>query len=239
LPYASSNHRQLQKAIELHRQSQFDQAVKLYYQIFEIDPHYEDAIHLAGAVAHQLGNYTDAVLLIRSAIEVNFKVFNFYTNLANSLKALNLLEEEVFSYDSAIALKQDFAVAFFYRYYILQIIGQLQSADYSYRMAVKYDPSFAWAYANLGLVLQELKEPKEAIASYEKAITLNPDLVEPYFNRGTTNHELQQFELTQSTDKLKLLKDKIQRNRLTTALFDSFANTRQNESAYLDKYRRC
>ena len=47
LPYAPSTQQQLQKAIEFHRQSQFEQVAKLYYQILEIDPHHEDALHSA------------------------------------------------------------------------------------------------------------------------------------------------------------------------------------------------
>jgi len=46
------------------------------------------------------------------------------------------------------------------------------------------------------------------------------------------------IELAHNPDKLQLLKEKIQRNRLTTALFDAVANTRHIEYAYLEMYRR-
>jgi predicted O-linked N-acetylglucosamine transferase (SPINDLY family) len=46
------------------------------------------------------------------------------------------------------------------------------------------------------------------------------------------------IELAHNPDKLKLLKEKIQRNRLTTARFDPVANTRHIENAYLEMYRR-
>ena len=46
------------------------------------------------------------------------------------------------------------------------------------------------------------------------------------------------IELARSPEKLKLLKEKVQRNRLTTALFDPVANTRHIENAYLEMYRR-
>ena len=46
------------------------------------------------------------------------------------------------------------------------------------------------------------------------------------------------IELAHSPDKLKQLKEKVQANRLTTALFDPVANTRHSESAYLEMYRR-
>ena len=46
------------------------------------------------------------------------------------------------------------------------------------------------------------------------------------------------IELAHNPDKLKQLKEKVQRNRLTTALFDPVANTRHIENAYLEMYRR-
>ena len=46
------------------------------------------------------------------------------------------------------------------------------------------------------------------------------------------------IELAHGPDKLKQLKEKVQANRLTTALFDPVGNTRHIESAYLEMYRR-
>ena len=46
------------------------------------------------------------------------------------------------------------------------------------------------------------------------------------------------IQLAHNPDKLKQLKDKVQANRLTTALFDPVSNTRHIENAYLEMYRR-
>jgi predicted O-linked N-acetylglucosamine transferase (SPINDLY family) len=46
------------------------------------------------------------------------------------------------------------------------------------------------------------------------------------------------IELAYNPEKLKLLKEKVQGNRLTTALFDPVGNTRHIENAYLEMYRR-
>ena len=86
LPVAHSTQQKLQKAMELHRLGELDQAAILYHQILEIDSGHLDALHLGGVVAHQLGNYNEAVRLIQSAIKINSKVVNFHASLANSLK---------------------------------------------------------------------------------------------------------------------------------------------------------
>jgi predicted O-linked N-acetylglucosamine transferase (SPINDLY family) len=55
-----------------------------------------------------------------------------------------------------------------------------------------------------------------------------------------TPHAYQELaiELAHNPEKLKQLKDKVQANRLTTALFDPVGNTRHIEKAYLEMYRR-
>ena len=55
-----------------------------------------------------------------------------------------------------------------------------------------------------------------------------------------TQQEYKEFaiELAHSPGKLKQLKEKVQGNRWTTALFDPVANTRHIEKAYLEMYRR-
>jgi predicted O-linked N-acetylglucosamine transferase (SPINDLY family) len=46
------------------------------------------------------------------------------------------------------------------------------------------------------------------------------------------------IKLAHNPDRIKQLKDKVQSNRLTTALFDPVVNTRHIENAYLEMYRR-
>jgi predicted O-linked N-acetylglucosamine transferase (SPINDLY family) len=46
------------------------------------------------------------------------------------------------------------------------------------------------------------------------------------------------IELAHSPERLKQLREKVQGNRLTTALFDPVANTRHIENAFLEMHRR-
>ncbi len=56
----------------------------------------------------------------------------------------------------------------------------------------------------------------------------------------STDQEYQALAIALATDqqKLKLIKDKLQHNRLTTALFDPVVNTRHIEAAYIEMYKR-
>jgi predicted O-linked N-acetylglucosamine transferase (SPINDLY family) len=46
------------------------------------------------------------------------------------------------------------------------------------------------------------------------------------------------ISLATDPDRLKLIKEKLEKNRLSTALFDPVGNTRHIENAYLEMYRR-
>ena len=61
-----------------------------------------------------------------------------------------------------------------------------------------------------------------------------PELI----TRTAQQYQDQAIELAHSPEKLKQLKEKVQENRLATALFDPVGNTRHIESAYLEMYRR-
>jgi predicted O-linked N-acetylglucosamine transferase (SPINDLY family) len=61
-----------------------------------------------------------------------------------------------------------------------------------------------------------------------------PELI----TRTAQQYQDQAIELAHNPEKLKQLTDKVQRNRLTSALFDPMGNTRHIENAYLQMYRR-
>ena len=61
-----------------------------------------------------------------------------------------------------------------------------------------------------------------------------PELI----TRTPQNYKELAIQLAHNPERLKQLKDKVQRNRVTTALFDPVGNTRLIENAYLEMYRR-
>ena len=86
--------------------------------------------------------------------------------------------------------------------------------------------------------LPVLTKTGEAIVARMAAEALRALEVPELITRTPQAYQELAIELAHSPDKLKQLKEKVQRNRLASALFDPVANTRHIENAYLEMYRR-
>jgi tetratricopeptide (TPR) repeat protein len=91
------------------------------------------------------------------------------------LQELGRLDEAEASLRKVIALKPDYAEAYYNLGNTLHELGRLDKAEASLRQAITLKPDFAEAYYNLGNTLKELGKLDEAEASYRQAITLKPD----------------------------------------------------------------
>jgi protein O-GlcNAc transferase len=72
-------------------------------------------------------------------------------------KSLKRYEEALTSYDRAIAIKPDYAEAYYNRGNALQELKRLEEALASYDRAIEIKPDYAEAYSNRGNALKELK----------------------------------------------------------------------------------
>jgi predicted O-linked N-acetylglucosamine transferase (SPINDLY family) len=89
-------------------------------------------------------------------------------------------------------------------------------------------------WAGLPVLTKEGRAPVARMAAGALRAIEMPELI----TRTQQQYQELAIELARSPEKLKQLKDKVQANRLTTALFDPVGNTRHIESAYLEMYRR-
>ncbi len=89
-------------------------------------------------------------------------------------------------------------------------------------------------WAGLPVLTKEGRAPVARMAAGALRGIEMPELI----TRTQQQYQERAIELARSPEKLKQLKDKVQANRLTTALFDPVGNTRHIESAYLEMYRR-
>jgi predicted O-linked N-acetylglucosamine transferase (SPINDLY family) len=89
-------------------------------------------------------------------------------------------------------------------------------------------------WAGLPVLTKEGKAPVARMAAGALRGIEVPELI----TRTPQAYQELAIELAHSPERLKQLKEKVQANRLTTALFDPVANTRHIENAYLEMYRR-
>lgn len=175
------------KAIQLHKQGQIDQAELIYRQILDEMPDHPDALHLLGVVAHQRGQFVRAMKLIQRAVALapeNPSIGNFYCNLAEACRMAGDLTGAVAAARKGVALVPHGADGHNHLGLALQMLGQFEEAASSFRAAIELNPDFALAYNNLGGVLRDLNRNDEALAAYREAVRLAPNLPLALSNLG-------------------------------------------------------
>lgn len=101
-----------------------------------------------------------------------------------SLTELGRLNEALTAYDSAIALKVDYAWAWARKGRTLRVLSRYDDALDCYDKALEYQPQYAFAWNGKGIVLERMGKLEQALACYEKASSINPSDVWHWCNQA-------------------------------------------------------
>ncbi len=123
------------------------------------------------------------------------------------------------SFDRALALQPDHAIAHFNRGNTCQQLKLFEEALACYERAIEIRPDFVFALSNRGNVLQTLKRYDEALACYDRAIGLQPDYAVAYYNRGNALQQLKRYdEAVANYDQALVLQPDLAEARLNQSL---------------------
>ena len=103
-------------------------------------------------------------------------------------------EEALKSYDKAIELNPDDALAWSNKGAALDNLGKHEEAIKSYDKAIKINPDNEIVWSNKGIALHKLGKYEEAVKPFDKALELEPDYVDAWYNKGCTLHKLGEYE---------------------------------------------
>ena len=137
-------------------------------------------------------------------IEVNKENVDAYFGKAINYGLVQDFENAIDSYNKALALRSDFALAYFcranIRYKMLNYESSTlssepankQKVDYEliirdYNKTIELTPNFVYAWFNRGNLFFSNNDFTSAINDYSEAIAREPDFAEAYFNRGLAN----------------------------------------------------
>jgi tetratricopeptide (TPR) repeat protein len=101
-----------------------------------------------------------------------------------ALKGLGQLGLSVEAYNKALAIKPDYAEAYYNMGNALKDQGKLEEAIEAYNKALAIKPDYAEAYNNMGVTLKDQGKLEEAIEAYSKALAIKPDYAEAHNNMG-------------------------------------------------------
>jgi len=183
-----------QQGLSYHQKGQFNDALKVYYQILEINPKHFDALQLTGTVYLQCKNFTNSLNFFKAALKIKSNFVPALINYGNVLAELKNFNEALKSYDKAIRLEPNNASAYNNRGNILKDLHRLDEALKNYDIAIQLKPDYAEAYNNRGSVLNDLKRFDEALVSYDRAIEFKLDYAEAITNKSYLKLRLGDFD---------------------------------------------
>jgi protein O-GlcNAc transferase len=126
----------------------------------------------------------DAVELYRQITDASPNQFVALNNRGVALEQLGRLDEALASIDAALAIKPDYAEAFYNRGIVLLRMKRFDEALASYDQALAIRPHYAEALSNRGIAMMELHRLDAALASFDAALAIKADYAEALYNRG-------------------------------------------------------
>ncbi len=178
------------KAVQMHKSDNLEDAKALYDMILTADPSNADAHHLIGLIAYQTGNNQRAVEYIEKAIASNPTMPHYHNNLGNAFLNSDKNDRAVLCFKEALCLKPDYVEALNNLGNALKKKGKNEEAKVQYLKAIQLVPDYYPAINNLANLLKDEGLMDEAIVHYRRVVTLKPELAEAYFNLGNALNEL-------------------------------------------------
>ncbi len=134
-------------AVQLHRADRLGEAEALYRKILSIDPRHADALNLLGAMAGQMGQFQQAIELMKQAIEIQPKSALFHSNLGEAYRRLADFDRAIAAFRRAIELDRDFAHAHYNLGVTLGSVAEIEEAIECFDRAIKLEPTHPLAMA--------------------------------------------------------------------------------------------
>ena len=176
----------LSEALAHHKAGRLNEAGRKCRLVLKADPSNAVALALMGTLHAQQRDFQGAIPILLSSLKSNPKQPQTLDTLGNALRALGRHKEALNCYDKAIALRPDFAHAFYDRGIALQLAGRTDDAVSSYDKAIALKADLAGAHHNRGNALADLGRHSEALESYDRALLISDRNPESHNNRGNS-----------------------------------------------------
>ena len=166
------------------RNRDYHSAVSIWQQTVRHVPWNDGArYNLGNALANQ-GQFTEAILQYRQALELKADYVEAHNNLGNALARQGHLAEAIAHYHEALKLKPAHPQARNNLGAVLASQGRLAEAIEQYRQAVMSRPDYVDARVNLAIALTSQGQVAEAIEQYRRALEWEPNRAEVHNNLG-------------------------------------------------------
>ena len=206
----------LQQGVAAHKEGRHEDAERLYRAILESQPLHPDANHNLGILLVLLNKADAALPLLKTALESNPKVEQFWLSYIDLLIKVSEFNNAKQAIQQAKKLGMDEE-----RFYYLEaqlspkaeeppkeslniLLGHYQNERYSdaEKLAVaitKEFPRHQFGWKVLGAVLKHQGRVSESLEPVKRSVQLAPKDAEAYFNLGNTLKDLMKFDEAKSS----------------------------------------
>jgi Flp pilus assembly protein TadD len=164
----------------------------------QADPASVEALRLLGLLAHQAGNWGQAIACYREALRLRPGLAEVHNSLGAALAATGLFPDALSSFQEAVKLEPSYAEAHDNLGTALRLVGRLRDAEISYRKALELRSNFPQAHLHLGVVLALQGQLADAVTSFQTALRHRPDYVDGYMKLGDILKQLGRLEEAES-----------------------------------------
>lgn len=177
-----------------HDAGRYQEAIKAYYYVLQLDSQDAEAYFNRGNVYLDLKEYRRAITDYDRAIQIDPNYVKAYYNRGNTYFDLKEYQKAIANYDRATQLDPKDPTLYYNRGNAYSDLKEYQKAIADYNRAIALDSAYVDAYNNRGIAYFGLERYQKAIADYEHAIDLDPNDAETYFNRGDAYYALNEYQ---------------------------------------------
>ena len=182
------------KGISLGNLGRYDESVRCFDRMLEIDPRQANAWYNKGHSLGNLGRYDESVRYFDRALAIDPRHAGAWYSKGISLSRLSRHDEAVRCHDMALEIDPWDARAWNGKGASLYDLGRRDEALRCYDRALAIDSRLAHAWNNKGVSLAELGRYDEAVRCYEMALEINPQEAGAWSNKGTSLEKLGRFD---------------------------------------------
>jgi len=174
---------QKQTSIQISTGAQ--QAIKQLLQYIEADARSQDRLTAATALLKRVEQSASFSPDVRAQI---------YSDRGWAYLRLKENEQAVIDFNSALALKSEYARAYGRRGLAYRFLKDYQRAIADFDRAIELNPQDTWAYVQRGRVYRKLRNYQQALEDFDHAVELDPNYVWAYVHRGITYRLLKDYQ---------------------------------------------
>jgi len=150
----------------------YDESLKAYKKVLEIDPLDSLAWMSIGDIFQIKGKYDKAILAYNKAIKGNPNSASIWRKKGAALMIKGKLDNAIEAYNRSIEIDPSDAITWDNRGWALSYLGKYDEAIQSFEKAINIDPTDASAWCNSGKALKAVNRNNEANIAFATAKTL-------------------------------------------------------------------